>query len=175
MLQVIKPIDIFTSSYLRFISSVTLIPVAYISSSIALSLMLLMLVPSVALRKLSTSSIVKTVGIFFSTLGDLMPAAGSSLILPLFFSYEKNAFVDASTLDIVGVDFPICPRYIRYELIIVVLILDTSFIPCPSSHAESCFRSLLYDIIVFSDLCSTNSKCSINSLISSFILVSPFR
>ena len=86
-LQVTNPSSKFTSSIFNEIISVTLIPVAYANSSIALSLIPFKSISLGCSNKSSTSSAVNTLGTLFSTFGALTSFVGSSLI---FFFLATN-------------------------------------------------------------------------------------
>ena len=107
--QVIKPTVIFTSESFRLTSSVTRIPVAYKSSSIALSRISFGFAQDGWSRSLVTSSTVRITGTFFSIFGAWIDSAGSLRIIPLLCIQPKNDFADARDLETVDAAFPSFP------------------------------------------------------------------
>ena len=81
-----------TSENLRLINSLTLIPVAYKSSSIALSLHPINESCLGAFKRRSTSSLEIDTGNFFSCFGEGKSLKGFSEICPFFNKNKKNAF-----------------------------------------------------------------------------------
>ena len=88
------------SEFSREISSLTLIPVAYKSSSIALSLICLGVLPEGCSRSKVTSFFDKMLGIFFSILGAFKSLATSSSQTCEYCKKANNALTEATLLEI---------------------------------------------------------------------------
>ena len=165
-----NPICILRSPQLSSISSITLRPVPYRTSRIALSRFPLMLASGAA-RISSISCTVRQSNSFLSARGVLIPSVGSDFTCPFLRRKAQAALRDASFLFVVDLDLPSFPSFRIYSITSVSV---ASSIPIFlfERYFSKAFISWVYAKSVFSDTFFSFSRQLRNAFV--FIDYSPF-